>query len=124
MPQQHTCQGICGFIGLGEWRGLCRAGEFYCPEEATTPLLVLNEAEHRIASHLGSPMERQEFHQECTAHHRAAGILHKLAASIHRAAGGQKVIDHQNPGPRVDAVDVDLQGGRSRIPDRRYGKES
>src|SRR5262249_39673510 len=72
---------------------------------------ILDEAEHLERAQPLAALEEAQFYQHRAADDLAVGLLHQLAGGLEGAAGGQEVIDDQDPGPRLDAVDVHLQLG-------------
>src|SRR5438132_15246 len=78
---------------------------------ATNKGLILDETKDLVRAKLFAPFEEGQLDEEGTTSNLAAGLLDKLAAGAHGAAGGEQVIHEKHTGAFGHAVTVHVQLG-------------
>src|SRR5260370_41404875 len=77
---------------------------------------IPDHAEHVIRLQPLAAVEKGQLDEECAFVNVSPRLLDELAAGVHRAAGGEEVVDQENPRARFHGVDVDLEDRRAGLP--------
>lgn len=76
-------------------------------------VVVVQKAVHIIAFELVATLQEVELDREGDARNDAAELLDKLHGCLHRAAGGEQIVDEQDTLAGLDRVEVDFERVRT-----------